>query len=152
MLKITNTDSKSTDGTRKLVIGGLLACLFSATVQATTLTKEQKLGKLLYSDTSLSLEKNKACATCHSLKAVELASGKKLPAPGFVDPDNVTTRTVTSAGSVAGNFGGLNTPSAGYAAFSLHSCRLAFFNFRLNKVIANNLNTPRLQLALLKHS
>jgi len=113
-----NIDSKSTVGTRKLVVGGLLACFLSATAQATDLTKEQKLGKLLFKDTNLSLEKNQSCSTCHSLKAVKPIAGTTFPAPGFVDPDNVATRSVTSAGSVAGNFGGLNTPSAGYAAFS----------------------------------
>ncbi|WP_455209089.1 cytochrome-c peroxidase [Kaarinaea lacus] len=87
-------------------------------VQAADLTEEQKLGSLLYSDTSLSLNGNQSCATCHSLKKVELADEFRFPAPGFVDPVNVTTRSVTSEGSIAGLFGGLNAPSVGYAAFS----------------------------------
>ena len=101
-----------------LAIGLLGGSLFAVNVQASDLSREQHLGRLLYTDTTLSLEGNQSCASCHSLDRVRLADGTRFPAPGFVDPVNVTTRAVTSAGSVAGNFGGLNAPSAGYAAFS----------------------------------
>jgi cytochrome c peroxidase len=92
--------------------------IFSSNSFARDLTDEQELGKLLYEDTNLSLNKNQACASCHSLDRVKLFGGKKTPAPGFVDPENVVTSSPTSRGSVDGLFGGLNTPSAGYAAFS----------------------------------
>ena len=74
---------------------------------------EQSLGAALYSDKNLSLNRNQSCASCHSLKAV----GDQ-PAPGFVDPLNVATGSPVSKGSLVGRFGGLNAPSAGYAAFS----------------------------------
>lgn len=79
---------------------------------------EQQLGQKLYTDTNLSLHKNQSCESCHRLSRVRLANGQRLASPGFVDADNVATGSFTSAGSVAGQFGGLNTPSAGYAAFS----------------------------------
>lgn len=100
------------------LIGLLAGSLFAMDIQAGDFTQEQKLGRLLYTDTNLSQKRNQSCASCHSLEKVRFAEESKFPAPGFVDPENVTTRSVTSAGSVAGNFGGLNAPSAGYAAFS----------------------------------
>ncbi|RDH83141.1 MAG: methylamine utilization protein MauG [endosymbiont of Galathealinum brachiosum] len=81
------------------------------------LTPEQMLGSALYQDTNLSLNKNQSCASCHSLGTVKTFNGKTVAA-GFVDPENVATGSATSRGSVAGKFGGLNSPSAGYAAFS----------------------------------
>ena len=78
------------------------------------LTPEQALGKMLYEDVNLSLNRNQSCATCHSLAATP----GTLPTPGFADPVNITDGTAVSAGSVAGRFGALNSPSAGYAAFS----------------------------------
>lgn len=83
------------------------------------LTAEQRLGRLLYEDRDLSRNRNQACASCHSLQPVrDPATRKKLPVPGFVDPDNVARGVPVSAGSVAGRFGRLNAPSVGYAAFS----------------------------------
>lgn len=79
-----------------------------------TLTAEQALGKKLYEDVNLSLHRNQSCATCHSL----VAAPGPAATPGFVDPVNVTKGTAVSTGSIAGRFGALNAPSAGYAAFS----------------------------------
>jgi cytochrome c peroxidase len=78
--------------------------LFQGSVQAQT-TAEQ-LGEALYFDTNLSLNGNQACSSCHD------------PAFGFVDPDNVQTGTPVSTGSITTLTGGLNAPSAAYAAFS----------------------------------
>jgi len=80
---------------------------------------EQDLGKLLFTDPNLSLNRNQSCSTCHSL-APALNPVTQLPfgTPGFVDPLNVLNGTPVSAGSTAGDFGTLNAPSAGYAAFS----------------------------------
>lgn len=107
-------------GINSVVVAGLLAgSLLAFNAQAgDDFSREQKLGRLLYKDTDLSLKGNQSCETCHSLEKVSFADGSRFPAPGFVDPVNVTTRAVTSAGSVEGKFGGLNAPSAGYAAFS----------------------------------
>jgi len=81
-------------------------------------TKEQKLGSELYQDTNLSLNKNQACASCHSLDRIKLFDHAVTPAPAFVDSENVATGSPTSSGSVDGKSGSLNSPSAGYAAFS----------------------------------
>ncbi len=83
------------------------------------LDEEQKLGQALYLDRNLSLNGNQSCADCHSLNpSNDPHAGKSLPAAGFVDPRNVATGSPVSEGSVAGRFGSLNAPSAGYAAFS----------------------------------
>lgn len=77
------------------------------------------LGAVLYSDNTLSLNKNQSCASCHALApAIDPASGKKFPAPGFVDNANVENGSAVSDGSNVKLFGTLNAPSAGYAAFS----------------------------------
>lgn len=82
------------------------------------LTAEQQLGERLFSDENLSLNKNQACASCHSLSP---AHGKSLITklvPGFVDPDNVKSGSTVSDGSIRGLTGNLNAPSIGYAAYS----------------------------------
>ena len=66
-------------------------------------TTVEQLGEALYFDQNLSINSNQSCASCHD------------PLTGFVDPD---TNLPTSEGSIAGLFGGLNAPSAAYAAFS----------------------------------
>ena len=80
---------------------------------------EQALGNLLFTDPNLSLNRNQSCSTCHSLApAIDPATQLSFGTPGFVDPLNVLNGTPVSAGSTAGDFGTLNAPSAGYAAFS----------------------------------
>lgn len=69
-------------------------------------TTVEDLGEALYFDQNLSLNNNQACSSCHD------------PAFGFVDPDNVQNGTPVSGGSITTRTGGLNTPSAAYAAFS----------------------------------
>jgi cytochrome c peroxidase len=80
---------------------------------------EQTLGNLLFTDPNLSLNRNQSCSTCHSL-APATDPNTQLPfaTPGFVDPLNVLHGTPVSAGSTSGDFGSLNAPSVGYAAFS----------------------------------
>jgi cytochrome c peroxidase len=90
------------------------------------LTVEQRLGKLLFTDINLSIERNQSCESCHSLSRLQVPtktrSGafkmKKQPASGFVDPGNVQHGTSVANGSLARKFGTLNPPSVGYAAFS----------------------------------
>lgn len=111
--------------TQKLSI---LLLSFSISPFASALTSEEKLGKKLYLDINLSLQRNQSCESCHSLSRLEVpsldkeSSGKfklrKQPAPGFVDPANVLHGTAVANGSVARKFGALNPPSVGYAAFS----------------------------------
>lgn len=99
-------------------MAGAIGLLFAFNIQAGDLTDEEKLGKRLYKDTNLSLNKNQSCESCHSLKRVKLFDNEKTEAAGFVDPENVATGSPTSQGSIEGLFGGLNSPSAGYASFS----------------------------------
>ncbi|MCK9606198.1 MAG: c-type cytochrome [Methylomonas sp.] len=82
------------------------------------LNAEQQLGERLFSDTNLSLNKNQACASCHSLSPARAASYLTKRVPGFVDADNVKSGSAVSNGSIAGLTGNLNAPSAGYAAHS----------------------------------
>jgi len=106
---------------RTLLIAGFsTAATIGSIVKAETpLDAEQKLGLALYNDKNLSLNRNQSCADCHSLSpAIDPQTGKPMPAAGFVDPRNVEEGSPVSEGSIAGRFGALNTPSAGYAAFS----------------------------------
>jgi len=90
------------------------------------LTRVQRLGQRLYQDTSLSRERNQSCESCHTLSPAEVLTevrpGKfryrNQPAVSFADPDNIRNGTAVADGSIEGEFGTLNTPSAGYAAFS----------------------------------
>ena len=70
-------------------------------------TKEEELGKILYFDKNLSINRNQACASCHT-------------PPTFVDPDNLKdpVNSVVSLGSIRTLNGTRNAQSAAYAAFS----------------------------------
>lgn len=93
---------------RNSALGYIVAASFSVLglAPAQAQTTEVQLGEALYFDQNLSLNRNQACASCHD------------PGFGFVDPVNVQNLFPVSEGSVAGLFGGLNAPSAAYAAFS----------------------------------
>lgn len=87
---------------------------------------EIKLGKKLFTDINLSIERNQSCESCHSLSKLKVPIQTKsklfkiLPqsAAGFVDPRNVIDGTAVSRGSIARKFGSLNAPSISYASFS----------------------------------
>lgn len=64
---------------------------------------KELLGSFLYFDTNLSNPPGQSCGSCH------------LPSAGFADPDKSIP---VSAGVVEGRFGGRNSPSAAYAAYS----------------------------------
>jgi cytochrome c peroxidase len=85
-----------------------LLVLGAATPSAEALTLQEKVGGLIYRDTSLSLNFNQSCMTCHH------------PSAGFADPDNRMdpVNLPVSDGSDPTKFGGRNAPSAGYAGFS----------------------------------
>ena len=86
------------------------------------LNPEEKLGRSIYKDEQLSLNRNQSCESCHTLHTVSVKEGKGKAvvqqSASFVDPDNVKKGTPVSDGSDTTLFGGLNAPSAGYAAFS----------------------------------
>jgi cytochrome c peroxidase len=89
--------------TSSAVILLLLAATGIAVAVNAAPTKEEHLGRLLYFDKSLSNPVGQACASCH------------LPRSGYADPDQ---ELPVSEGAVPGRFGGRNSPSAAYAAFS----------------------------------
>lgn len=92
-------------------------CLSAAADAQNGLSYEQRLGKSLFNDKNLSTNRNQACSTCHSMRAVESQVSPKL-APAFVDPQNSKKGTPVSLGSIPYATGTLNTPSVGYAAHS----------------------------------
>jgi len=67
------------------------------------LTNQELLGQNLYFDTNLSEPAGQSCSSCHD------------PSAGFADPDQ---NIPVSEGVVPGLFGGRNSPTASYAAFS----------------------------------
>lgn len=88
------------------VLFGLLGGL--TTTAALAMTSQEKLGKVLYYDTYLSLNQNQSCASCHHQRA------------GFADPRNLQDpyNNVVSLGSDPTLNGGRNAPTAAYAAFT----------------------------------
>jgi len=86
---------------------GVSLLLVSVGASAAPLTPKQELGKVLYFDTNLSINRNQACASCH------------LP-PGFADPANADNpaEMPVSLGSDTSLNGGRNAPTASYAAFT----------------------------------
>lgn len=90
----------------------ILACWRPAPVLAAEaapgLTPEQALGRMLYSEKDLSLNRNQSCQSCHH------------PDAGFADPKNAADpfRSPVSEGTNPGMFGGRNSPTAAYAAYS----------------------------------
>jgi len=106
------------------VVSVLAALLVASTASADR--RKQQLGKALFSDINLSLNRNQSCESCHSLTPVEIPTEVapnrfkilEQPALATVDPSNVRNGTAVSDGSVDRAFGGLNAPSMAYAAFS----------------------------------
>jgi cytochrome c peroxidase len=100
--------------------------LFFWSTFASALTVEQRLGKILFTDINLSIQRNQSCESCHSLSRLKVPtktrSGSfkmmRQPVLGFVDPENVQHGTSVANGSLARKFGFLNPPSVGYASFS----------------------------------
>lgn len=113
---------------RKILPVTLLLSLCSSASFA--LSVEQRLGKKLFTDINLSINRNQSCESCHSLSTLnvpyeirrkswgERLALRKEPSPGFVDPENVQNGTSVANGSLARKFGSLNPPSIGYAGFS----------------------------------
>lgn len=97
----------------------LLLFINSVSLAQETLTVEQRLGKRLFQDKNLSLNRNQSCSSCHALSGQSQQTSRTLKSvPTFVDLDNALNGTAVSLGSIAGKKGVLNTPSVGYATFS----------------------------------
>jgi cytochrome c peroxidase len=71
-------------------------------------TQVELLGKLIFEDENLSMNRNQACDSCHFREA------------GFADPSSIIAPTFrpVSQGSDPMLFGGRDAPSAAYASFS----------------------------------
>lgn len=91
----------------------ILVASTSASAGKTNIQTE--LGEALFQDTNFSINRNQSCESCHTIKTVTVDGQTASP---FVDPDNVADGSPVSEGSIEGVFGGLNAPSAAYAAFS----------------------------------
>jgi cytochrome c peroxidase len=72
-----------------------------------TLSPNEQLGKSIFFDTNLSINKNQSCASCHA------------PESGWTGPDfNTNLQSVVYEGSIPGRFGNRKPPSAAYATLS----------------------------------
>jgi len=65
----------------------------------------ESVGRAVFFDENLSSGSNQSCASCHD------------PAAGFADP-GTSSMTPVSEGSVGGEFGNRNAPTAAYASFA----------------------------------
>ena len=84
-----------------LCFSGLIGLSISS-AQATPLTPQESLGKMMFFDENLSEPNGQSCASCHH------------PDAGFADPDQ---HLPVSEGVIQGLFGGRNSPTASYAKF-----------------------------------
>lgn len=79
----------------------LLLVLVGAALAAGTLTPRQELGKAIFFDQDLSLNRNQSCATCHD------------SAVGFTGSlSNINAHGAVYEGSIAGAFGDRKPPSS----------------------------------------
>jgi len=93
------------------LISALTGCGSSSSSAAPDLSSKALLGKQLYLDKNLSLDRTQSCETCHN------------PDRGFIDDrlNDASRHGVASAGSLGDDgvsIGDRNAPSAGYAVFS----------------------------------
>ncbi len=92
-----------------LLVAPLLAVagIMTGAAQAAELTATQALGKLIFFDANLSVNRNQSCATCHA------------PGVGWSGPDGaVNAAGAVYAGSVHERFGDRKPPSSAYATQS----------------------------------
>lgn len=96
--------------TKKSILSCTVVLVFIAAVGvagAQTLTPKQELGKLIFFDENLSLNKNQSCASCHT------------PEAGWSGPDGaINNAGAVYEGSVPGRFGNRKPPSSAYATQS----------------------------------
>jgi cytochrome c peroxidase len=108
-----STSSRELPGTARLESAiriGLTAWLTVAAVAPgpalaqVALSPEQELGKAIFFDTNLSVNRNQSCAACHA------------PEVGWTGPDSaINAGGAVYEGSIAGRFGDRKPPSAAYA-------------------------------------
>jgi cytochrome c peroxidase len=92
---------------QRLFLAMAVLSLVAAGLEAQSLTPLQQLGKSIFFDTDLSVNKNQSCAACHG------------PAAGWTGPDSsINGAGAVYEGSVAGRFGDRKPPSSAYATQS----------------------------------
>lgn len=96
---------------RFLVLGGavfvLLVMIAGVASAAGPLSPEEQLGKSIFFDENLSLNRNQSCATCHD------------PAVGFTGPDSaINAHGSVYEGSIPGAFGDRKPPASAYMTMS----------------------------------
>lgn len=85
----------------------LAVALPIALAQAQALTPKESLGKSIFFDANLSINKNQSCATCHA------------PGAGWTGPDSAVNRLGSVyEGSIRGAFGDRKPPSSAYSTQS----------------------------------
>src|SRR5450756_855536 len=86
---------------------GLLMLTFTVAWAAGTLSPKEQLGKAIFFDQNLSLNRNLSCASCHD------------PAVGFTGPISaINLHGAVYEGSIAGAFGNRKPPSSAYTTMS----------------------------------
>ena len=88
---------------RHWIVAALLSLASTSHASDENSNPEQQLGRMLYTDVNLSLQRNQSCNSCHPLQPMPRA--RHLAArsvTGFVDPDNVRDGSAVSKGSIAG--------------------------------------------------
>jgi len=92
---------------KRIWICAAVLLLVTAIGSAAALTDKEKLGKEIFFDKKLSINKNQACAACHG------------PEVGFTGPDSIiNVMGSVYEGSVAGRFGNRKPPASAYAGDS----------------------------------
>ncbi len=91
---------------QRLITFSLLAALSGTLHAAPRLASPEALGRTLFFDSSLSLNRTQSCSTCHD------------PAKGFTDPRDNGVQGALSLGDDGHSLGDRNAPSAAYARFS----------------------------------
>jgi len=101
-----------------------------------TLTSNQELGKFIFFDVNLSINKNQSCATCHE------------PEVGWTGPKAlINSHGAVYEGSILGSFGDRKPPSSAYATQSpiFHLARKGLFvggNFWDGRATGEKLGNP----------
>src|SRR5659263_654504 len=92
---------------KRIWMCAVILMLTTAIGTAAALTDDEKLGKKIFFDKELSINKNQACAACHA------------PQVGFTGPDSIiNVLGSVYEGSVPGRFGNSKPPAAAYAGDS----------------------------------
>jgi cytochrome c peroxidase len=85
----------------------LIALVGTVAAQNPALAPKEELGKAIFFDKNLSINRNQSCAICHG------------PDVGFTGPDEAINKAGgVYEGSIAGRFGNRKPPSSAYATFS----------------------------------